>query len=101
MKAMPQFTGRCRFCGCTAAEDESQACNRAGGKCVWLDSSRTVCNAEPCVRRLGIEQAKARQTFRAMNRKRTPPEIEAIKREERKQRRKDSRERSKKKATAA
>lgn len=101
MKLYPQFTGRCRYCGCAASEDESKACNTAAGKCHWFDKERTVCSAEPCVRRFGQEKATIRAEFKAKNRKRTPPEIEEIKREERRQRRKASRERRKQRASAA
>jgi hypothetical protein len=88
MKLVPQFTGRCRFCGCAAGEDEAQACNTASGKCVWFDKQRTVCSGEPCVRRFGQERATVRAEFKAKNRKRTPAEIHQLIREERKQRRK-------------
>ena len=41
--------GICMFCGCT----EERACP---GGCYWLDSTETVCSAEPCAARYREEQ---------------------------------------------
>ena len=78
MMPRPKFTGVCRFCGCSSAQDESRACNTVGGKCHWFDFERTVCSSEPCVRKWGAERRAIKAERKARERKKTPAEIHAL-----------------------
>ena len=76
MSPRAKYTGVCRFCGCSASEDESKACKTpTGDPCHWYDYERTVCTGVACIRAFGTERAK----FKAeRDRKRTPAEIHAL-----------------------
>ena len=66
MKGAP-VSGTCRHCGCTEVDPCKLPC---GDACMWLDGTRTVCNAPRCivaeqarVSLLRAERAKPRSRF--------------------------------------
>jgi len=88
MTPRPKFTGICRFCKCSASEDESRACTTpTGDPCHWFDFERTTCSSPACVRAWENERAKFKAERAEESRKKTPAEIHALIREERKARR--------------
>lgn len=87
-----KFTGVCRFCGCSSAEDEARACTTpTGDPCHWFDFERTVCSNPPCTRRFEAERAQFKADRAVRDRKRTPAEIHRLKLQEARDRRKQAR----------
>jgi hypothetical protein len=69
-----------------------------GDKISWLTSLRVCCNRFPCVHRDNVDRARRVAAVRLAQRKRTPQEIEVLKREERAAKRRRGRARKKKAA---
>jgi hypothetical protein len=76
----PYMPGECRFCGITDAEID-------GDRFRWLNNRRDCCANPACVAARERKAKEARETQARMNRKRTPAEIEDLKRQERAARR--------------
>lgn len=82
---MPEPVGRCRVCGCTAA-DPCRLPN--GDECMWVNRMGTLCNNERCLRAAARQARTEKRQRREQVRELVHPVIEGLRKQREERRRK-------------